>query len=89
MSRLNRIIDWYCHTPPDLPAGEVRIYTGVKIGYSAVTHLYVATILIFLSLDQDFLAFAYAAGAAVTAICFLVPVAAYPLVRDSLSIYAA
>ncbi len=69
VSGLNRIIEWYRYTPPHLPPREARIYTGSKIGYTAVIVLYCATALVFLALDQDFLAFAYSAGVAVTANC--------------------
>ena len=71
MTRLTRIIAWYAHTPPDLPAGEARIHTGAKIGYSVWMLVQAATAVVFLQLDQYVLASYNGAGVLLTAFCFI------------------
>ncbi|MDA4846340.1 hypothetical protein [Hoeflea poritis] len=39
MDGLKRLRDWYAYVPPDLPAGEARIFSGAKIGYSVLIAL--------------------------------------------------
>ena len=71
MTRLQRIIAWYAHVPPDLPAGEARIHAGSKIGYSAWMVVQAVTGLVFLQLDQHVLAAYYGAGVLLTVFCFV------------------
>ena len=70
MKRLERITAWYAETPSDLPAGEARIHTGAKIGYSVWMLVQAATAVVFLLLDQYVLAAYNGAGALLTAFCF-------------------
>ena len=70
MTRLKRIIAWYAHTPPDLPGGEARIHTGAKIGYSVWMPAQALTALVFLLLDQHFLAAFNGVGVVLTAYSF-------------------
>jgi class 3 adenylate cyclase len=67
---LKRILDWYADVPADLPAGEARIHTGAKIGYSAWIVVQGLTAIIFLQLGQNVLAAYNGAGALITAFCF-------------------
>ncbi len=71
MKRLDLIVDWYAATPPDLPAGEARIHTGAKIGYSVWMVVQAATAVVFLLLDQYVLAAYNGAGVLLTAFCFV------------------
>ncbi len=67
---LKGVIDWYAHTPPNLPPGEARIHTGAKIGYSVWIVVQAAIGLVFMILDQYVLAIFYVLGVPLTAACF-------------------
>lgn len=71
MTNLKRMTAWYAHTPADLPAGEARIHTGAKIGYSVWMLVQAVTAIVFLQLGQDVLAAYNGAGVLITAFCFV------------------
>ena len=56
MNALKRILAWYAHVPSDLSAGEVRTFTGDKIGYTAWMIVQGLSAYIFLQFGQNVLA---------------------------------
>ncbi|WP_419912076.1 adenylate/guanylate cyclase domain-containing protein [Hoeflea sp.] len=67
---MKRVADWYAFVPPGLPAGEARIFSGAKIGYTAWIVVQAVTAYIFLQLGQNVLAVFTAAGSLLTIVCF-------------------